>query len=110
MFTDTLNKVTQGFISHSSLRMIPSLSLTLKGKDSTSKFKERGDESPGYRNLLLLMVRLIHADPMLMLNVSFIFFEKGIKRLMKFFEAKLFRQRRCVLSSAIICIKQFFCL
>lgn len=69
MFTDTLNKVTQGFISHSSLRMIP-LPLTFKGKDSASKYKERGEESPGYRNLLLLMVRLIHADPMLMLNVS----------------------------------------
>lgn len=25
MFTDTLNKVTQGYISHLSLRMIPSL-------------------------------------------------------------------------------------
>ncbi|KAK6622690.1 hypothetical protein RUM43_008532 [Polyplax serrata] len=68
MFTDTLNKVTQGYISHLSLRMIPSLSLTLKGKDSTSKYKERGEESPGNKNLLMLMVRLIHADPMLMLN------------------------------------------
>ncbi|XP_049859509.1 neurofibromin isoform X2 [Schistocerca gregaria] len=66
MFTDTLNKVTQGYISHTPLRMITSL--TLKGKDSTSKFKERGEESPGYKNLLLWMVRLIHADPMLMLN------------------------------------------
>ncbi|XP_068081132.1 neurofibromin [Anabrus simplex] len=66
MFTDTLNKVTQGYISHTPLRMITSL--TLKGKDSTSKFKERGEECPGYKNLLLWMVRLIHADPMLMLN------------------------------------------
>ncbi|PSN44310.1 Neurofibromin [Blattella germanica] len=66
MFTDTLNKVTQGYIAHTPLRMITSL--TLKGKDSTSKFKERGEEGPGYKNLLLLMVRLIHADPMLMLN------------------------------------------
>lgn len=98
MFTDTLNKVTQGYISHLPLRMIPSLvskyfmifylltlewciislicfqSLTLKGKDSTSKYKERGEESPGYKNLLMLMVRLIHADPMLMLNVSKFFF------------------------------------
>nr|CAD7452027.1 unnamed protein product [Timema tahoe] len=66
MFTDTLNKVTQGYISHTPLRMITSL--TLKSKDSTSKFKERGEEGPGYKNLLLWMVRLIHADPMLMLN------------------------------------------
>lgn len=64
MFTDTLNKVTQGFITHTPLRMIQSL--TLKGKDSqTSK---RADDVPGYRNLLLYMVRLVHADPMLMLN------------------------------------------
>ncbi|XP_046387119.1 neurofibromin isoform X3 [Ischnura elegans] len=66
MFTDTLNKVTQGYISHTPLRMIQSL--TLKGKDSTSKFKDKGEEGPGYKNLLLWMVRLIHADPMLMLN------------------------------------------
>ncbi|RZF46611.1 hypothetical protein LSTR_LSTR002943 [Laodelphax striatellus] len=66
MFTDTLNKVTQGYIAHTPLRMIQSL--TLKSKDSTSKFKEKGEEVPGYRNLLFWMVRLIHADPMLMLN------------------------------------------
>ncbi|KAJ8986296.1 hypothetical protein NQ317_010008 [Molorchus minor] len=33
-----------------------------------SKFKDRAEEVPGYRNLLLYMVRLVHADPMLMLN------------------------------------------
>ncbi|XP_073994395.1 neurofibromin 1 isoform X2 [Rhodnius prolixus] len=66
MFTDTLNKVTQGYISHTPLRMIQSL--TMKSKDSTTKFKERSEESPGYKVLLLWMVRLIHADPMLMLN------------------------------------------
>jgi hypothetical protein len=44
--------------------------LPLKGKESTSKFREKGDEIPVIKNLLLLMVRLIHADPMLMLNVS----------------------------------------
>lgn len=71
MFTDTLNKVTQGYIAHTPLRMIQSL--TLKGKDSQAKFKERTEETSGYRNLLLYMVRLIHADPMLMLNVRFIF-------------------------------------
>ncbi|CAH1393434.1 unnamed protein product [Nezara viridula] len=66
MFTDTLNKVAQGFISHTPLRMIQSL--TLKSKESVPKFKERNEEIPGYRALLLWMVRLIHADPMLMLN------------------------------------------
>lgn len=65
MFTDTLNKVSQGYIQHTPLRII----MTLK-KDSQQKFKERPEEVPGYRNLLLYMVRLIHADPMLMLNVS----------------------------------------
>jgi neurofibromin 1 len=42
----------------------------LKGKESASKFREKGDEIPVIKNLLLLIVRLIHADPMLMLNVS----------------------------------------
>ncbi|CAA9997793.1 unnamed protein product [Nesidiocoris tenuis] len=40
----------------------------MKSKDSVPKFKERSEEAPGYRALLLWMVRLIHADPMLMLN------------------------------------------
>lgn len=66
MFTDTLNKVTQGYIQHTPLRMIQSL--TLKGKDAQGKYKERAEDVPGHRNLLLYMVRLIHADPMLMLN------------------------------------------
>ncbi|GFX02303.1 neurofibromin [Trichonephila clavipes] len=68
MFTDTLTKVTQGCISHTPLRMIQSL--TLKEKVSTLKFKEKSEESLNYKNLLLWMVRLIHADPFLMLNVS----------------------------------------
>ncbi|XP_075746616.1 neurofibromin isoform X3 [Rhipicephalus microplus] len=72
MFTDTLNRVTQGFVSHGGgssggpTKMIPSL--TLKEKVSTLKFKEKTEEQLSYKNLLLLMVRLIHADPMLMLN------------------------------------------
>ncbi|XP_023313062.1 neurofibromin isoform X2 [Anoplophora glabripennis] len=65
MFTDTLNKVSQGYIAHTPLRMIQ---ITLKGKDCQGKFKDRAEEVPGYRNLLLYMVRLVHADPMLMLN------------------------------------------
>jgi hypothetical protein len=83
MFTDTLNKVAQGYIAHTPLRMIQSL--TLKGKDSQAKFKERAEEVPGHRNLLLYMVRLIHADPMLMLNVSLL-----LKKL-QFHLIKLFR-------------------
>jgi hypothetical protein len=129
MFTETLNKVTQGYISHTPLKMIqvsvaktfkiylffetyynaiylamvlaikPSRfvrytycdnylineswhiyitflifemfqSLTLKEKVSTLKFKDKSAEEPAsYKNLLFWMVRLIHADPMLMLNV-----------------------------------------
>ncbi|KAG7207079.1 hypothetical protein KM043_000959 [Ampulex compressa] len=65
MFIDTLNKVTQSYISHTPLRMIQSL--TLKGKEQ-NKYKDRGEEISSYKNLLLWMVRLIHADPMLMLN------------------------------------------
>ncbi|XP_058804864.1 neurofibromin [Phymastichus coffea] len=65
MFTDTLNKVTQSCISHTPLRMIQSL--TLKGKEQ-SKYKDRGEEVSSHRNLLLWIVRLIHVDPMLMLN------------------------------------------
>ena len=68
MFTDTLNKVTQSYISHTPLRMIQSL--TLKGKEQ-NKYKDRAEEIFSYRNLLLWMVKLIHADPMLMLIVGF---------------------------------------
>ncbi|KAL0809300.1 hypothetical protein ABMA28_011514 [Loxostege sticticalis] len=64
MFTDTLNKATQGYIVHTPLRMI---SLSLKSKEVQSKFN-RSEEMPAYRNLLLCMVKLIHADPMLMLS------------------------------------------
>ncbi|XP_035742449.1 neurofibromin-like isoform X1 [Vespa mandarinia] len=64
MFIDTLNKVTQSY-SHTPLRMIQSL--TLKNKEQ-SKCKDKGEEVFSNKNLLLCMVRLIHADPMLMLN------------------------------------------
>ncbi|XP_061928005.1 neurofibromin isoform X1 [Apis cerana] len=65
MFTDILNKVTQSCISHTPLRMIQSL--TLKGKEQ-NKYRDRGEEVSSYRNLLLWMVKLIHADPMLLLS------------------------------------------
>ncbi|XP_071054810.1 neurofibromin isoform X2 [Onthophagus taurus] len=66
MFTDTLNKVAQGYIAHTPLRVIQAFAS--KGKDSQGKYKDRAEDMTGYRNLLLYMVRLIHADPMLMLN------------------------------------------
>ncbi|XP_014223009.1 neurofibromin isoform X2 [Trichogramma pretiosum] len=65
MFTDTLNKVTQNCISHTPLRMIQSL--TLKSKEQ-SKYKDKGEEIASYKNLLFWLVKLIHADPMLMLS------------------------------------------
>lgn len=45
-------------------------SLTLKSKDAQNRLT-RPDEGPAHKALLLLMVRLIHADPMLLLNVCF---------------------------------------
>lgn len=67
LFTDTLNKATQGYIAHTPLRYITSL--TLKSKD-TQKGLTRAEEGPAHKMLLLLLVRLIHADPTLLLNVS----------------------------------------
>ena len=67
MFLETLNRVTQGYsASHTPLKIIPSI--TLKDK-VYPKFKASGSEEGNFhRNLLLCIVRLIHADPMLMLN------------------------------------------
>jgi hypothetical protein len=50
-------------------------SLTLKEKVNPLKnFKEKAsEEGPSYKNLLLSMVRLIHANPLLMLNVTSFF-------------------------------------
>ncbi|KAM7364589.1 neurofibromin 1 isoform 1-T1 [Cochliomyia hominivorax] len=67
LFTDTLNKATQGYIAHTPLRMITSL--TLKTKD-TQKGLTRSEEGPAHKMLLLLLVRLIHADPTLLLNTQ----------------------------------------
>lgn len=46
---------------------------TVKEKMSTLKFKEKSsyDDGPSNKNVLLCLVRLVHADPKLMLNVSF---------------------------------------
>lgn len=65
MFIETLNKVTQN-CTNAALRMIQSL--TLKTKEQ-GKFKDKGEDVFSNKNLLLCIVRLIHADPMLMLNV-----------------------------------------
>lgn len=67
LFTDTLNKATQGYIAHTPLRMITSL--TLKSKDTQKGVLTRAEEGPAHKMLLLLLVRLIHADPTLLLNV-----------------------------------------
>ncbi|XP_025987354.2 neurofibromin isoform X2 [Solenopsis invicta] len=56
MFTDTLNKVTQNCMWNTPLRMIHNFALKPKEEMANSK------------NLLLVMVRLIHVDPMLMLH------------------------------------------
>ncbi|CAJ1065914.1 neurofibromin isoform X2 [Xyrichtys novacula] len=69
MFSDTLNRVIQGAGTHAPLRMTPSL--TFKGKMSTSlKFKEKATDldTRSYKCLLLALVKLIHADPKLMLH------------------------------------------
>ncbi|XP_018362342.1 PREDICTED: neurofibromin isoform X1 [Trachymyrmex cornetzi] len=55
MFTDTLNKMTQN-CSNTPLRMIHNFSLKSKEEMANSK------------NLLLVLVQLIHVDPMLMLH------------------------------------------
>lgn len=69
LFTDTLNKATQGYIAHTPLRMITSL--TLKTKDTQKGvLLTRAEEGPAHKMLLLLLVRLIHADPTLLLNVN----------------------------------------
>ncbi|XP_064831194.1 neurofibromin-like isoform X3 [Oncorhynchus masou masou] len=69
MFSDTLSRVMQGLHTHAPLRMTPSLSF--KEKMTTSlKFKERTTDldTRSYKCLLLVLVKLIHADPKLMLH------------------------------------------
>ncbi|XP_075993756.1 neurofibromin isoform X2 [Genypterus blacodes] len=69
MFADTLTRVVQGVGTHAPLRMTPSL--TFKGKMTTSlKFKEKATDldTRSYKCLLLALVKLIHADPKLMLH------------------------------------------
>lgn len=44
-------------------------SLTLKAKDGQSRMT-RPEDGIAHKTLLLLMVRLVHADPMLLLNIK----------------------------------------
>lgn len=66
MFADTQARVVQSLTAHAPLRMTPSL--TFKEKMTTSlKFKEKSADLDS-RSLLLALVKLIHADPKLMLH------------------------------------------
>lgn len=68
MFAETLGRVVQGCSSHAPLRMTPSL--TFKEKMSSLKFKEKTTDLDTriHKYLLLALVKLIHADPKLMLH------------------------------------------
>lgn len=67
MFGETLHKAVQGCGAHPAIRMAPSL--TFKEKVTSLKFKEKPTdlETRSYKCLLLSMVKLIHADPKLLL-------------------------------------------
>ncbi|KAK3531651.1 hypothetical protein QTP70_025966 [Hemibagrus guttatus] len=66
MFAETQTRVVQSLSAHPPLRMTPSL--TFKEKMTTSlKFKEKSADLDS-RSLLLALVKLIHADPKLMLH------------------------------------------
>ena len=68
MFTETLNRVvTGGYIPHQPVKMIPSLDFKGPPKFKFNN-KTTSEEAAFQKNLLLCMVRLIHADPMLLLN------------------------------------------
>ena len=65
MFNDVVNRVTQGFSSHNCPKQtIPKLANTFKMTKAT-------DETlSSYKLILLWLVKLIHADPLLLLHVS----------------------------------------
>uniref|UniRef100_A0A7M4ET45 Neurofibromin n=1 Tax=Crocodylus porosus TaxID=8502 RepID=A0A7M4ET45_CROPO len=67
MFSETLHKAIQGCGTHATIRMTPSL--TLREKMTSLKFKEKPTdlETRSYKFLLLALVKLIHADPKLLL-------------------------------------------
>uniref|UniRef100_A0A452IVP7 Neurofibromin n=1 Tax=Gopherus agassizii TaxID=38772 RepID=A0A452IVP7_9SAUR len=67
MFSETLQKAVQSCGAHPAIRMTPSL--TFKEKMTSLKFKEKPTdlETRSYKFLLLSMVKLLHADPKLLL-------------------------------------------
>ncbi|XP_074600003.1 neurofibromin 1 isoform X2 [Brevipalpus obovatus] len=65
MFTETLNKVTQ--ISHQT-KGNQTLSLKDKMSNLKSRDKSSTEEGLSHKNLLLMLVRLIHSNPLMMLN------------------------------------------
>ena len=67
LFIKTLNCVTNGYMTHTPLKMIQSFNLP--GRVNPLKLKGSGSEEGGFqKSLLLTIVRLINADPMLMLH------------------------------------------
>ncbi|KAG7470552.1 hypothetical protein MATL_G00115000 [Megalops atlanticus] len=68
MFADALGRVMQSCSTHAPLRMTPSL--TFKEKMTSLKFKEKTTDldTKSHKHLVLAMVKLIHADPKLMLH------------------------------------------
>ncbi|KAL0994193.1 hypothetical protein UPYG_G00119000 [Umbra pygmaea] len=68
MFSETLGQVMRGCSTHPPLRMTPSL--TFKEKMTSLKFKEKTTDldTRSHKYLLLALVKLIHADPKLMLH------------------------------------------
>ncbi|XP_050410069.1 neurofibromin isoform X2 [Patella vulgata] len=64
MFTDTVNKVTQGFSNH-----CQKMSNQITKVTSSFKMTKTADETlSNYKHILLWIVKLIHADPYLMLH------------------------------------------
>uniref|UniRef100_A0A4W5KLB6 Neurofibromin n=1 Tax=Hucho hucho TaxID=62062 RepID=A0A4W5KLB6_9TELE len=68
MVSETLGHVMRGCSTHAPLRMTPSL--TFKEKMTSLKFKEKTTDldTRSHKYLLLALVKLIHADPKLMLH------------------------------------------
>ncbi|XP_076842770.1 neurofibromin isoform X2 [Brachyhypopomus gauderio] len=68
MFAETLGRIALGCSTHTPLRMTPSL--TLKEMMTSRKFKDKTTDLDirSHKYLLLALVKLIHADPKLMLH------------------------------------------
>lgn len=66
LFLKTLTYVTQGCMSHNPVRMMPSFNL--RERVYPLRFARATEEGHFQRNLLLCIVKLINADPVLMLH------------------------------------------